>query len=570
MRRPRFLLTLLMGNVLLVAAVMGGAVVLSSRSLARIHRRTLQTRQVELTGLGRSAVEQFWSDDPAEMIPRCDALFAGAPYRVTLMASDGNVLWDNRVGAGQVERRFQASPSPEMVEALNGRRVEAVRADPSAAAPLRFVAEPIRLDGDPAGRVAGVIRTALPAADAAAEGRWLRGAVAWAAGGTVAVALAPALLLAWLWYLPLRRTAVTARRLASGDLDRPVPVGGPEELARLAMALNEMRSSLSAQIALIDAQRRGLQTVVSHLREAVVAVDDEGRIVQLNAAAGRLFGASPAAGVGRPLQECVRVPEVVDAVAEALRTARQVDTQAAGEIAGRHRVVDVHAIRVRPAGGEGIAALVVVRDITELAALAAVKAEFAANASHELRTPVATLRAAVDALGAAGPGDVEQVRTITAMLDRHTRRLEDMIRDLLDLHSIESARRGVVAEPVDAEALVGRIAEHFAAALDRKGIRWAAAVAPDAPAVRADRTMLQMILRNLVDNAIKFTPAGGSVECTVSRQGRGVAVSVSDTGCGIPADLHERVFERFFQVEPSRTDTGEGRGTGLGLAIVKH
>ncbi|MFW6154815.1 MAG: ATP-binding protein [Planctomycetota bacterium] len=571
MRRPSFFLMLFAGNFLLVAAVMGTAALLSYHSLNRLHGDARETYQMQLTRLGQAAVERLWSDDASEVVPRCKALFGGTPYRVTIMASNGDVLWDDRPEGLGVEPGHTARTSPEMAEALNdpfnGRLYQAVRPDPETATPRRFVAGPIRPHEDPSGPVVGVIRTAMPAEDTAVEGRWLW----WALVGTVVVTLAPALLISRLWYIPLRQATRAARRIASGNLDHPVRIGGPDELAQLAVALNDMRTSLTRQIGMIDSQRESLQTVVSNLREAVVAVDDQGRIVQLNVAAGRLFGASPAASVGCPLQECVRVPEVVDAVTEVLAEQRQqVDTQLSGQIGGRHRVVDVHAIRVRPADGDGLAALVVVRDITDLATLASVKAEFAANASHELRTPVATIRAAVDALVGLEPDDAEQLKKIRTMLDRNTRRLEDMIRDLLDLHSIESAKRDAALEPVDAASMVRGIAEHFSDALKRKGIRWDATVAPDAGVVLADRTMLQLILRNLVDNAVKFSPAGGVVECAVNRRGDGVVVSVSDTGSGIEPALQERVFERFYQVEPSRTDTGEGRGTGLGLAIAKH
>ncbi len=572
MKRPSFFLTLFVGNLLLVAVVMGTAAVLAHRSLTHLHVEARATSQMEFTRLGRSTIERLWSDDAAELIRRCGTLFEAVPYRVTLLAADGTERWDNRTDAGgDAPQHYPDGEFRDMMRrTLGGGAYESVRPEPGRAAPVRVVALPIRRDGDPAAPVVGVIRTAGPAVDVAARAQWRGGAVACAVAGTVVVALVPALVLSWLWYLPLRQTARSAGRLASGELDRPVRISGPDELARLAVALNDMRANLSRQIATIDSQRESLQTVVSNLREAVVAVDENGRIVQLNAAAGRLFGASPAASAGCPIQDCVRVPEVVDAVTAALAEGRAVDTQLSGRIGDRHRVVDVHAIRVRPADADGPAALVVVRDITDLATLASVKAEFAANASHELRTPVATLRAAVDALGAIEPDDAGQREKIRGMLDRNTRRLEDMIRDLLDLHAIESARRDVAPEPVDAASVVRQVAEHFADALKRKGIRWEAVVAPGAEIVQADRAMLEVILRNLVDNAIKFTPAGGTVECTVTRRGDGVAVSVSDTGCGIPPELQERVFERFFQVEPSRSDTGEGRGTGLGLAIVKH
>jgi two-component system phosphate regulon sensor histidine kinase PhoR len=212
---------------------------------------------------------------------------------------------------------------------------------------------------------------------------------------------------------------------------------------------------------------------------------------------------------------------------------------------------------------------VVLRDITDIARTAAVKAEFVANASHELRTPLATLRAAVDSLRAEGD-DRETVERLGEILSRQVARLEEMTQDLLDLHLLEQTRRELHVDDVRRGALAEWARGHFAAQATEAGVTLEVRAEPADFTARSDAKLLQMILQNLIDNGLKFTPSGGRVECLLRVEDDRLLLRVSDTGCGIPAELRERVFERFFQADASRNGTARRRGTGLGLAIVKY
>jgi two-component system phosphate regulon sensor histidine kinase PhoR len=221
-------------------------------------------------------------------------------------------------------------------------------------------------------------------------------------------------------------------------------------------------------------------------------------------------------------------------------------------------------------GGKGPARLLVVRDVTDLVQTAAVKAEFVANASHELRTPLASLRAAADSLADIQPADRADLARLAAIIDRQVRRLENLTLDLLNLHVIESAKRPPALEPIPVRSLLDWLAAQFAARASDKGLALElAAPAPD-DVFTADRLLLELILQNLLDNALKFTPAGGRVTCTLRRQDNALCLRVSDTGCGIAREDQARVFERFYRADASRARTDETRGTGLGLAIVRH
>lgn len=176
----------------------------------------------------------------------------------------------------------------------------------------------------------------------------------------------------------------------------------------------------------------------------------------------------------------------------------------------------------------------------------------------------------MDSLSAADPGDSDEVRKLSAVLDRHVSRLEGMTNDLLDLHMVESAKVALRLQDIALGDLAEWVRAQFAATAQEKGLTLEVAADQRDNRLRSDRKLLELILRNLLDNAIKFTPAGGRVECRFETAEQAVTLRVSDTGCGIRPQDQPRVFERFFQGEASRTGDSRVRGTGLGLAIVKH
>ena len=399
----------------------------------------------------------------------------------------------------------------------------------------------------------------------------------WSAIAAVGAAAALALLTSWIWYSPVRHAAATARNIAAGDLSSRARVLGTSELAELGAALNEMRESLARQVEMIAARGQNLQQVVSNLHEGVIATSASGEIVLANQAAIDLLLPKDAPSpVGRKIQSVLRVLDILDLYNRAQASGQAAIAQVDVELAGRRRHLRAEAIPLPQGRGEGIGGLLVLHDVTDIARAAAMKAEFVANASHELRTPLATIRAACDSLAAGDIDDRQAVGKLVGMLDRHVKRLEDLTRDLLDLHALESGRRATQTESISIESLTRWLASNFAQAAGSRGLDFRVE-AQGSETLVADRTLVELILQNLLDNAIKFTPSGGRVSVTLSATGESFRLQVADTGCGIPVEAQGRVFERFFQVDAARSGSaGQGasgalsRGTGLGLAIVKH
>jgi two-component system, OmpR family, phosphate regulon sensor histidine kinase PhoR len=273
-----------------------------------------------------------------------------------------------------------------------------------------------------------------------------------------------------------------------------------------------------------------------------------------NAAFDTLAASGRAAGL-TPL-EITRSAELSEAVKRALEgTARRL------ELAIQRRTYLVHLSPLLR--GE---VLLLLRDVTDAKRAEATRRDFVANASHELRTPIAAIRAAAETLLAGAVEDQAAARTFVEIVARHAERLSRLTQDLLDLSRIESREWSFELAPVDAAALTGSVLELVAEPARAKGLLLRNEV-PPGTAVRADARALEQVLVNLVDNAVKFT-AEGAVTIRGERTERDVILSVADTGPGIDRHHLPRIFERFYRVDAGRSR--EQGGTGLGLAIVKH
>jgi two-component system phosphate regulon sensor histidine kinase PhoR len=387
----------------------------------------------------------------------------------------------------------------------------------------------------------------------------------------------------------VRRVLDTARRLSSGELESVPEVPGQDELAVLSANLSAVRSRLVAQVELIERQRSMLASLVNQLQEGVIVARADGRIALLNPAALQLLHLSLGSGeafVGRTVESCI--PQhalqrlLVCAGGNSAAPARLAPAPGSAHVDARLEVQSpagtVHLLArasdlmlADPDGGPASTGRVVVLlDITELQRTVQMRTDFVANASHELRTPLSTIRAAVETLQTMdlvkeGPA----ARQFLAKIDRQSGRLEQLVKDLLDLSRIESPTERFMPEPIEVRRLLADLQGRFGDALERQQLNWDTRVEPpDLVHVRVNPHLVRLVLDNLVDNAIKFTAPGGHVMVRVRHEGSAAVFEVHDDGCGIAPEDQPRVFERFFQVERARS--GSARGTGLGLSIVRH
>jgi two-component system phosphate regulon sensor histidine kinase PhoR len=309
-----------------------------------------------------------------------------------------------------------------------------------------------------------------------------------------------------------------------------------------------------------------LEATMNGMREGVLVLDDSLRVVSANRAAGVVFGRESAALPGQPLSALTRNPSVHAAYRAALE--RGAEQQVNVELLGAER--RVLELRAAPLGlGRGDArraAIGVFFDVTQLERLERVRQEFLSNVSHELRTPLTAILAFVETLETGALDEREAARRFLSIIRRNAERMHTLIEDIMELSAIESGQTRVEARAVGLRALVQESLSALAAKAAGAGVSLVNEVEPDA-SVHADPRRLEQMLLNLVDNAIKFGRPGGTVTVRYERGERDL-ISVADTGEGIPAEHHARLFERFYRADKARSR--EMGGTGLGLAIVKH
>jgi two-component system phosphate regulon sensor histidine kinase PhoR len=500
---------------------------------------------------------------PLEPTPAWDAVADGlgarAQGRVTIMRSDGLVLGDSDVAIADLAKVENHAHRPEMVEALKGNRGSNERMSATVQRRLMYVALPMVRNG----AVVGVARLAVPLT---AVDEWighLRRTVTVASTLALGLAVLLAMGAAHAMSRRARRLTEVASRMAEGDLTLQAPERGTDELAALGRALNQLVTSLARTLDQLRSQRDVVGRVLESMREGVLVLDGKRRVALVNPALREmlLLGSDilgQTALEATKNAELARTLEDVAARREAVASELEV-----GGLKPRRLLVNAG-----PLGGEGGGLVAVFVDVTEMRRLETMRRDFVANVSHELRTPLAAVVAATETLQGGALANATSAQQFLGMIERNVQRLQSLVEDVLELSKIESRELRLSLEPIDLLPVATHVVGLFEHRAARKRMHLSVAVAEDAGRVVADRSALEHILSNLVDNAVKYCPDGTTVAVRAVPAGPSVRVSVADTGPGIEAKHLPRLFERFYRVDPGRArDVG---GTGLGLSIVKH
>jgi two-component system phosphate regulon sensor histidine kinase PhoR len=518
---------------------------------ASIEMRLVSQAQLIAELLSRNATTA--SDQ--ELDDEADRLSMLIAARVTLIAADGKVLGDSDLegqALADVENHLQR---PEVQEArargvgLGARysttvRIEMLYAAVTANHPrVRYV------------------RVALPLTTVADQIR----SVGTQALLAFTLAIPFALALAWLASAVLskrvRAIAAVAHRYSKGDLTRPTYDYGPDELGDVARVLDGSVQELGRRLDELSRDRARLDAILSGMVEGVLVVDGHGRIQLANRAAQAMLHMN--ASVGRPYVEVIRHPDIAEQLGTALR-GEDVDSRELALTRDPGRTFVARAAPVARTGGGG--AVLVLHDITDLRRADQIRRDFVANVSHELRTPLTAIRGYVEAL-LDERADPQSNQKFLEIIARHSVRMERLVSDLLRLARLDARQEALDLAPCDLQQLVNTVVGDVAETATAKDQRITTAVAPAACRITADPAKLHDVLRNLVENAVHYSPEGAAIRLDATHDNGAIHISVADSGPGIPPDDLSRVFERFYRVDKSRSRPG---GTGLGLAIVKH
>ncbi|QDT74247.1 Alkaline phosphatase synthesis sensor protein PhoR [Lacipirellula limnantheis] len=538
---------------------------LFSSTYESILERELTERISTAAATAGQLLTDRWPDRPNQSLQdEVRQLGQNTGIRLTLIAPDGAVLADSGLnGLLAVEQAENHADRTEVIAALKNGVGDARRTSPSLGERMQYRA--VRVDRDAA--PVGVVRAALPTAPTDAElaglQRWI-----WSIGVMLALAgLGVAYWVAARLTDPLRTLAAAADAIAAGNHDYRLPAmgGGSDELSKLAAALNDVGRRLVQREGQLRSTSQTQATVLEAMTESVIAVDRTEKVLFANASAARALGFDARRVEGHPLLEAARSHELRAVVQQVLRTRKP----GSSEITWRGKAQRIFDVLATPLPGDPLPGVVVVlRDVSEVKRLEQMRQQFIANVSHELKTPLSSIKAYTETLLGGALKDPVHGQRFLERIDEQTTRLHQLIMDMLSLARIESSQA-----PLElADLPLGRVAQRVIADYERqaasKQVTLENQIADFSIIVRADEEALRQILSNLIDNAVKYTPAGGRVSISGRVEGVVVLCNVSDTGPGISAEHHSRVFERFYRVDKARSR--ELGGTGLGLSIVKH
>ncbi|MFT5522355.1 MAG: two-component system phosphate regulon sensor histidine kinase PhoR [Pirellulaceae bacterium] len=479
--------------------------------------------------------------------------------RVTLINERGVVLADSsKANISAVLEMDDHSDRPEIVRAREDGIGASIRESASLKKQMHYLA--LRINGVD-GKPLGYVRTALPSANIAAES-WSRRMAVW----SVALVFSIVALVATNWVLtwvlrPLGELTTAVDAIAKGNYNHRVDIKNNDELGMLGETLNRMSHKLSTHIEEVHESEGRLAAVLGGMIEGVLAIDGEQRVLFANSAAGRLLKFDSEKVQGKHLSQITDSLEL----SERLSKADEDDHQKFEIALSGDSIIRCSTTTLT---GDSSPVVIVLHDISELRRLEHIRQEFVANVSHELKTPLSSIKAYAETLSAGAIEDPQNRLRFVHHIEEQAERLHQLILDLLSLARIESGQQTYDIEAVVIHNLIQRCVESHQDRAHSGNV--ALVFEPGDPniAVSADEEAVREIVDNLINNAVKYTPENGNVSVRYRTEGNMAVIEVGDSGIGISEDDQQRIFERFYRVDKARSR--EMGGTGLGLSIVKH
>ena len=493
----------------------------------------------------------------------CRTLGQAAGQRITVIAASGNVLADSQENPAQMDNHANR---PEVILAKQGQHDYAVRFSHTLGVDMMYVAVPVRGNDN---SVSAIVRVAKPVHAINHELATVHRRIVLAGLLIAAAAAVVSFLAARTISTPLVALQQGAQRFADGHFSHHLPMGNGAELDAVAAAMNQMAEQIDARLGTIMRQKNEHRAVLGSMSEAVLAVDNQQRVIMLNRSAAEIIDADINTAKGRTLPEVVRNTALQEFVTEALNSNDPTETTMTLHQDHQERFLLAKSRKLHDEQQREIGVLVVLNDITRLRQLEQVRRDFVANVSHELKTPITSIKGFVETLQDGAIDNPEHAKRFLEIIARQSQRMDAIIDDLLSLSRIE--------QQADQPAIAlqdGAIRTVLTRAIDicrHKAEEKHIAIAMDCPeqlTAAMNMPLLEQAVVNLIDNAVKYSADDSNISVTAQADDTHCRIRVTDTGCGIDAEFQNRIFERFFRVDKARSRTAGG--TGLGLAIVKH
>jgi two-component system, OmpR family, phosphate regulon sensor histidine kinase PhoR len=545
------------GYVLLIAAVfliLSVYVVRQIDARQQAEWRNQQIAQVRV--IAAASDSALAAGDTGRLADLAQRVAASTRGTVTVVDANGVTLASSDPAAPD------PASAPDVQDALAGQTGRSEFWNPATSRVEFAASAPVLVDGD----VAGAARLTVPVS--AAPSLWSP-LVRLTLGALILCGVAIAIVSAMMPRIiigPLAELARVARQVADGDMHARVDIDTFDEVAELAVAFNEMTDELREHLESLDIERARLETIVEHLNDGILIVDHRGAVSLMNRAAEHLLGIDRQRALVRSYAEVVRDYELVSLIRDSrsLYTGEGTPPNRFIELGRPRRSVQAFAYPILR--GESDPVIVILRDITELRRTETIRRDFVANVSHDLRTPIASLKALVETLLDGALEDDAVARDFLQRMEVEVDDLARLVEELLELSRAESRQIELHRIRADLGNLARRAVARLQPQAESKAIDLRVDLPAGLPLGSFDPERIEQVLVNLLQNAVKFTPANGTVTVSLRQERDELVTSVADTGPGIPSEEIDRVFERFYKADRSRSNSG----SGLGLAIAKH
>ena len=481
--------------------------------------------------------------------------------RLTVVEASGKVLFDSEKTTLDTEKMDNHAGRAEVSLALDGAVGEEIRFSDTLKIDMLYVAVPVKVKDN----IAAVVRLAMPLTSIETMLYTIRRDIVLTVIMVLVLTFVLGIVFTSSIVKPLNKIINVSKKFSVGDFSHRVYYEANDEIGELARTLNKMAKDIEDKIASVSSQSQQLTAIFNSMIEGVIVTDKSGVIVSINQAVEDIFKVSRQEAEGKLFLEAVRNNEIYEIIQNILGKGRFFSKEITLHLPVQ-RVFEVNATPIfKDASVNG--ALVVIHDITEIRRLETVRRDFVANVSHELKTPLTSIKGFIETLLEGALEDKENNRNFLKIIQSHADRLDALVNDLLSLSHLESKEIRVDKTDFDLNAQVEEVLRGFKSQLKAKGIEVEYAVLKNLK-VSADKDRIHQVLVNLIDNAIKFNKEKGSIKLYAESVNGNLKVIVEDSGMGIPSKDIPRIFERFYRVDKARSR--ELGGTGLGLSIVKH
>ncbi|MBW2020539.1 MAG: HAMP domain-containing protein [Deltaproteobacteria bacterium] len=482
--------------------------------------------------------------------------------RITFIDAHGTVLGDTEIAPDNLQNIEDHSGRPEFIAAFKASHGVAIRYSTTLKIDMMYVAAKIA----PQGEFLGVVRVAVPLTQIKDLMQKTEYSLLTAFVLCAVLILVLNIIVSRRLSKPVEEITRAAEEISKGNFDVKVYPGVRGELGILGRSVNRMASEIRKRVSEITQEKETLQTILRGMSDGVMVVNSQGEITLINRVLHDLFPGMPTA-IGKTPVEVIRNAELQDGFAKVLEEGETFKVELSVATPEADKIFDVTIVRLMPQDKtEG--AVAVFHDITDLKRIEKVRRDFVANVSHELRTPLTSIKGYAETLCDEDIEDVSKARSFAQIILKHANQLSGLVQDLLSLTRLESQSTVLIKKEINVREVLDASILVVKPSAEKKRLTIQVESAPEKIMVRADKNQIGQALVNLLDNAVKYTPEGGSITVVVEDAGKEVHVTVKDTGIGIPRKDLNRIFERFYRVDKNRSR--EMGGTGLGLSIVKH